>query len=269
MKILRNSFVEGRINTFSLQIAGGGYVYAGSDWQGKSVCPPFSRLYFVTKGEARIIAADRETILRPGNVYLIPTGLTHDYSCDSAMEKLWFHFNIELYDGADLFSGLNSCYACPIDPAEVEAAREAYLSGTMSGALLVESLIFKSAALMARITGVDERPMREYSPLLKTLFPIVRASVSSRMTARRLAERLNVSESTLTKRFRAETGLTLGHYLDGMLMQRARHLLLTDQSIAEISEQLEFCDQFYFSSFFRQRQGETPSHYRRALKAQM
>ena len=111
--------------------------------------------------------------------------------------------------------------------------------------------------------------MREYSPLLRSLFPIVRASISSRMTARRLAEQLSVSESTLTKRFRAETGLTLGRYLDSMLMQRARELLLTDQSIAEIAEQLDFCDQFYFSRFFRQRQGETPSRYRRALKTQL
>ena len=58
-------------------------------------------------------------------------------------------------------------------------------------------------------------------------------------------------------------------YLDSMLMQRARELLLTDQSIAEIAEQLDFCDQFYFSRFFRQRQGETPSRYRRALKTQL
>ena len=185
------------------------------------------------------------------------------------MEKLWFQLNMELYDGTDLFSGLDACYALPVDPAEVEAARAAYLSGTTGGAFQVEALIYAALARLAVETGVDARPVREYSPLLRSLFPIVRASISSRMTARRLAEQLSVSESTLTKRFRTETGLTLGRYLDSMLMQRARELLLTDQSIAEIAEQLDFCDQFYFSRFFRQRQGETPSRYRRALKAQL
>ncbi len=207
--------------------------------------------------------------MRPGNVYFIPSGVTHDYSCDKSMEKLWFHINMELYDGTDLFSGLDACYALPADPAEIESARAAYLSGTTGGAFQVEALIYAALARLAVETGVDERPVREYSPLLRSLFPIVRASVSSRMTARRLAEQLSVSESTLTKRFRAETGLTLGRYLDSMLMQRARELLLTDQSIAEIAEQLDFCDQFYFSRFFRQRQGETPSRYRHALKAQL
>lgn len=269
MKILRDSFIEGRVNTLSLKIVGGGYVFAGSDWQGRGVCSPFSRLFFVTKGEARISVAGHETAMRPGNVYFIPIGVTHDYSCDERMEKLWFHINMELYDGTDLFSGLDSCYALPIEPHDVESARAAYLSGTTGGAFQVEALIYAALSRLAAVTDVDERPVREYSPLLRALFPIVRASVSSRMTARSLAFQLSVSESTLTKRFRAETGLTLGRYLDGMLMQRARQLLLTDRSIAEIADQLEFCDQFYFSRFFRQRQGETPSRYRRALKAQL
>ena len=87
------------------------------------------------------------------------------------------------------------------------------------------------------------------------------------MTVRSLAQALNMSESTLTKRFRAEVGVPLGGYIDDMLLQRARQLLLgTDLTIGQIAEQLCFCDQFYFSRYFRQRQGLTPSEYRRAQK---
>ena len=32
MKILRNSFFEGRVNTLGLKILGGGYVYSDSEW---------------------------------------------------------------------------------------------------------------------------------------------------------------------------------------------------------------------------------------------
>ena len=65
MKILRSSFFEGRVNTLGLKILGGGYVYADSEWQGIGVCSPFSRLYFVTRGEARISAAGQEIPMRP------------------------------------------------------------------------------------------------------------------------------------------------------------------------------------------------------------
>ena len=59
MKILRNSFFEGRVNTLGLKILGGGYVYADSEWLERTSARPFSRLYFVTRGEARIAAAGR------------------------------------------------------------------------------------------------------------------------------------------------------------------------------------------------------------------
>lgn len=269
MKILRNPAADGRINALSMQIERGGYLYADKAWHGRGVCSPYSRLFFITAGEGTVTVSGRDVLMRPGRVYLIPLGVTHDYACGESMEKLWFHVNMELYDGTDLFFGLEDCYELEMDLSAVEEARQGYLSDTASGAMMAEGLIYQAAARFAALTGADERAMREYSPLLRRLFPLVRASVSSKMTVRQLALLLNVSESTLTKRFRAETGQTLGRYLDGMLMQRARRLLLGDLSIAEISEQLEFCDQFYFSRYFHQHQGEAPSRYRSALKAQL
>ena len=60
-----------------------------------------------------------------------------------------------------------------------------------------------------------------------------------------------------------ETGKTVGQYLDNLLWAEAkRRLLLSDASVRAISEELGFCDQFYFSRRFRQLFGVTPSYYR-------
>lgn len=76
-----------------------------------------------------------------------------------------------------------------------------------------------------------------------------------------------MSPSTLAKRFKAETGTTLGRYLDGLLLQKAQQKLLsTDEPIGRIAEALGFCDQFYFSRYFKQRRQETPSRYRQRLQ---
>ncbi len=269
MKILRNAAAEKRVNALRVQLERGGYVYADATWRGRGICSPFSRFFFITAGEASVTVAGREILMRPGYVYLIPLDVVHDYACAQSMEKLWFHFNIELYDGSDLFSGLSECYEAPFDASLVEVARAGYLEGTPAGALLASALLYHTAARFGTLTGVDDRIEREYSPLLRALFPLVRTSISSKMTVRGLAAWLNVSESTLAKRFRAETGMTLGRYLDTMLMQRARRLLLSEMAIADIAEQLEFCDQFYFSRYFTQHQGETPSRYRRTFRTQM
>ena len=64
---------------------------------------------------------------------------------------------------------------------------------------------------------------------------------------RSLADRLHVSESTLSKRFRAETGMSPGVYLEQLVIQKACRLLIEeDKSMAQIAEELDFSDQFYF-----------------------
>ena len=79
---------------------------------------------------------------------------------------------------------------------------------------------------------------------------------------------MTYSVSTLTKRFHAEMEMPLGQYIDAMVFQKAQQLLLfTDLPVAQIAEQLEFCDQAYFSRSFKLHQHETPSQYRRRLKA--
>lgn len=250
MKILRNPAADGRINALSMQIERGGYLYADKAWHGRGVCSPYSRLFFITAGEGTVTVSGRDVLMRPGRVYLIPLGVTHDYACAESMEKLWFHVNMELYDGTDLFFGLEDCYELEMDLSAVEAARQGYLSDTASGAMMAEGLIYQAAARFAALTGADERAMREYSPLLRRLFPLVRASVSSKMTVRQLALLLNVSESTLTKRFRAETGQTLGRYLDGMLMQRARRLYWAICRLPKFQSSLSSAISFTFHAIF-------------------
>ena len=83
-----------------------------------------------------------------------------------------------------------------------------------------------------------------------------------------LAKELRLSPSTLTKKFRAEVGSPLGTYIDTMLFRKCMHLLLsTDLPIGKIAEELEFCDQFYFSRFFKQHYGEAPHHLPQAPQA--
>ena len=68
------------------------------------------------------------------------------------------------------------------------------------------------------------------------------------------------------KKILKETGVTLGKYIDDMVFIKAQELLLNNQlSIATISTFLGFCDQFYFSRWFKSMHGETPSHFRKSF----
>ena len=59
----------------------------------------------------------------------------------------------------------------------------------------------------------------------------------------------------------------MGAYIDDLVMYSAqRRLLHTDLSVNEVSETLGFCDQFYFSRYFKRRCGESPLKYRKRMR---
>ena len=79
-----------------------------------------------------------------------------------------------------------------------------------------------------------------------------------------LAALVNFSRSHYTTLFRRVTGYAPLSYLNHLRMQHAVQLLNTpDLSIKQISDQLGFSDQFYFSRAFRKMHNHSPTEHRR------
>jgi AraC family transcriptional regulator of arabinose operon len=79
-----------------------------------------------------------------------------------------------------------------------------------------------------------------------------------------LAALVNLSRSHYTTQFRRVTGHGPLSYLNHLRMQRAVQLLnTTDMSIKQISDQLGFSDQFYFSRAFSKMHNHSPTEHRR------
>ena len=98
--------------------------------------------------------------------------------------------------------------------------------------------------------------------VLKTI-DFINGHISAKLRIKELADRLFVSRTYLTERFRKETGVSLGKYIDDRLMQEAQlRLCRTEDSIYTISLDLGFSDQCYFSRRFKQLCGLTPQQYR-------
>lgn len=266
--VWRNQAASRMFNNLRLEIIESGYARLDSVWCYHGVCSPFSRLYIVRAGDGVVQAADGQTTpLLPGRAYLLPAALTIDHWCDTYLEKLYFHLNLIMNDGCDLFARHGRLIELPVGSEEVDRLAALYRSERPEDLSVLQAEVYVLLARMIDRESIAGLAAKSYSPVIARLFTLIQRDLSSKMTVRTLAQALSMSESTLTKRFRAEVGVPLGGYIDDMLLQRARQLLLgTDLTIGQISEQLRFCDQFYFSRYFRQRQGVTPSEYRRAQK---
>ncbi|AFE10128.1 AraC family transcriptional regulator [Corallococcus coralloides DSM 2259] len=78
-----------------------------------------------------------------------------------------------------------------------------------------------------------------------------------------LANKLHLSERTLSRRFVVEIGTSPGQWIQGLKLQAARSLLEdTHLSVSEVCLRSGYLDQASFSRLFKRKTGLTPGDYR-------
>jgi len=239
--------------------AGSTRVYA--PWHGTVSVPAFSRLYFITDGAFRIIGEDgEETELAAPAVWLVPAGYSFRFRCDDTMEHVYFHLQLLSIDGLDMLSEI---------PRPLSA--EAYPSLDLRTALCFKD-ITESMGCLAVLYSTLAKLLREnritlhsrrYSGQVRHAIEIIHAQLSVQLCVADIAAETHMAPSTLTRTFRRETGMSIGAYIDLLIMQQAQQMLITtDMPISRISEHFGFCDQFYFSRRFKEKFGVPPSSIR-------
>lgn len=118
----------------------------------------------------------------------------------------------------------------------------------------------------ASYAGTVETFRRQQAALdrLLGLFRYVGENHGEPIQVREAARICGMSESYFMKFFKQATGLPFMKYLNHYRIERAQTLLgNTSESMANISQQVGFCDQSYFGMVFRRTVGMTPAAYRR------
>lgn len=255
------------MNDYDLFFGESGYVRTDDTWHSEKVCSPYSRLYFVENGRAKLTTEAGDVYLEPGNIYLIPTGLLYDFKGSPSVDKLFFHINVFKPDGFDLMLSCKQIAHLPYPKEQTEELHRLYESDRFADMVLLKGRIagVVSDMIEAYKIGFDDND--RYTPLVQNAMKYIRSNLSIKLNISQVAENAFISVSTLTKAFKEQTGRTVGLYIDDLVMYSAqRKLLCTELPISEISEELGFCDQFYFSRYFKRRCGESPLRYRKRMQ---
>lgn len=100
--------------------------------------------------------------------------------------------------------------------------------------------------------------------IVNQLISNLHRNFSSKLTLETLSLDCHCSRSTMSRIFKAHTGLTIMEYLLRVRMNEAERLLSdTVFSVQEIGEICGFSDANYFSYVFKKRTGFTPSEYKK------
>lgn len=251
-------------NALNPDISCFGYAELDRKWHGQNVARTYNRLYIVESGEAFLKQGDAVITMRPGNAYLIPAGLTTDFWCETAMTKLYFHFNLLRPDHYDLFLSFPAIMEIPVSTQTLADLHRHGEGLQFADSMIVKTYFFQILTEMQKAYGFAQEPFPNYSEYVMETINYINSNLSASLKVDDLAKRLFVSRSFLAAQFRKEVGVSIGRYIDDQLVTEAQWRLgQSTDSIMQISQALGYGDQCYFSRRFKQLTGMTPQLYRK------
>ncbi len=252
---------------YFFKIVQGGDALCDKNWQAKEISPPYTRLYYTVEGVGEIETEEGKRLLEAGKLYVIPAGYTFSYRCEDSMRQLYFHVILSDLSGNDLLRGINKVLSLETDAEHLLELLSLYHDDGVSLKLLkarIQTDLF--TALKAENVTLSAK---ETSECVKKALAYIGDNLSASLTVSEVAKNIFVSTDTLSRRFKKEMGESVGKYIDGLILYRAEQLLSgSDLSLSQISAELGFYDQFYFSRRFKEKFSVSPLKYRKTYRPQ-
>ena len=262
MIIKKNLTLCDPLEEYIFRIVACGDAVGGKEWRAREVSPPYTRIYYMLDGEGKIETPEGTLILRPGNLYIIPAGYSFSYSCEEQMRQLYFHVNLTGSGGYDLLRGINKIISAKVEPSHIKELLSVYDGKDKTNCLLLKAILqndlFGALKTEKVVFGACEP-----SDSIKHAIRYIEEHLSMSLTICEIAKELFISPDTLSHRFKKEMGESVGKYIDGLIFSKAEQFLAgSELTLAQISSELGFYDQFYFSRRFKEKFGISPLKYR-------
>lgn len=253
------------LNVFGMEISDSSHVFLDSRWHCESTCDPFTRLYFVRNGSGYLRHNGKEILLEGGKAYLIPSGCSFSYGCKK-LEKIFFHISFTTVEKYDLLSSVSQICSIPFSEEDYFQLLGLFTSDDYFDLLRLEMILYKTVISCCEKYKFSKAIIKEYSELTKKIMTYIQRNARINLSVIEISRQFFVSESKVRKKFKEETGINIGLYIDDMVFFKAKKLLSKKAlRIKDISNKLGFCDQFYFSRRFKEKYGITPTEYRKEI----
>ncbi|HEY4195555.1 MAG TPA: helix-turn-helix transcriptional regulator [Mucilaginibacter sp.] len=243
----------------------------------------FYHLVLFTKGGGTHAIDFKTFDVVPYQIYFMVPGQVHSWSFEGDADGYVIHFSLSFFqsfllkneylDQFPFFSGFVDDAVIQIQPPLQqkiislfeEIITESESPGRM-GLDLVRSLMLQAFILLSR-TNNDENK-KQLSPynhtLLKAFQKLIEKNFATLKLHRDYAELLYITPNHLNAVCNDFLGVSAGEMIrDRILLEAKRLLINLDFTIAEISYQLNFSDNSYFTKFFKKYTGSTPEEFRK------
>ena len=105
------------------------------------------------------------------------------------------------------------------------------------------------------------------NPIVDRAAHYIDEHICAKISIDELADCCKANRSYLSGKFKEETGMTIGEYINQRKIEEAQRLLrFSDKSLSAISNYLSFSSQSHFQNVFKKVTGETPTAFQKQFK---
>ena len=231
-------------------------------WNYPNVLSPFWRLYYDLKPGHKVVFAQREVVLGPKRIVLIPDhSLFHAIGSDPR-PKFWLAFNCARRPVPE--------QAIPIEltPSSIELALIRSLIPLFDCAIPEQNrsrIWHYSLALLHEVLARPEIGWLDEKPdAVLRVIRLVEERYAEPLYNRELAQTAGLSESAFNRLFRRHQGVSPAQFITQVRVREAAHLLLHSPiSLDDIAERCGFPNRVYLARIFARTIGEPPARFRR------
>lgn len=245
----------------------------------------FFEVLFIYKGSGIHVIDGDEYEIEPPCIFFMSPGQAHDFKVSDDVEGAIFIFTSEFYQMNRINN--NRLLEFPffytiqqknpplqlIEPKDVDFLRSLFDRGIEEvisnpknySVELLNSILDLILITCSKLYVNDEQKITKAKGhiLVKRFFQLVEENYKKNLSVNEYADMLALTPNHLTQTVKQLTGKTSNEIVKAkQVLEIKRLLYYTNLSVTEISNQLNFTDQSYFTKFFKKETSMSPKQYR-------
>ena len=144
---------------------------------------------------------------------------------------------------------------------EIYQMRNYYIKKAEEKKVLLDVFRVTDCAIIHFTKKIHNVIKNKYSSLVKSIIHLVDVQLYSSIKVSEIANKLFASESSIRSKFKKETGLTIGEYINKRKIDEAKLLLESGVSPIEVSSMLDYYDYSHFYKTFKKFTEKSPKDY--------